>query len=78
MPKQSYIATVEGQVCMQEAVKYYGLTQAQIAAQAGLKTRTSVGHLMQGKRVERGAFKRICTCLDLDYHVIQGKRIKTG
>ena len=72
MPKQSYIATLEGQECVREAVKYYGLTQAQIAAQAGLKTRTSVGHLIQGKRVERGAFKRICNCLDLDYRAIAG------
>ena len=53
MPKQSYIATVEGQVCVQEAVKYHGLTQAQIAAQAGLKTRTS-GSLDAGQASRAG------------------------
>ena len=72
MPKQSYIATVEGQVWVQETVRYLGLTQEQIADQANLKTRTSVGKLIKGKRVERGAFKRICNCLDLDYRAIAG------
>ena len=72
MPKQSYIATVEGQVWVQETVRYLGLTQEQIADQANLKTRTSVGKLINGKRVERGAFKRICKCLGLDYTAIAG------
>ena len=72
MPKQSYTATLEGQVWVQETVRYLGLTQEQIADQANLKTRTSVGKLVNGKRVERGAFKRICRCLGLDYRAIAG------
>ncbi|MBD1860028.1 MULTISPECIES: helix-turn-helix transcriptional regulator [Leptolyngbya] len=72
MPKQSYTATSEGQRWVQEAVKYHGLTQNQIAEQANLKVRTPVSKLVNGKPVERGAFKRICNCLNLDYRVIAG------
>ncbi|PZO35654.1 MAG: hypothetical protein DCF19_23320 [Pseudanabaena frigida] len=47
-------------------------SQEELAFQASLSTRTSVGKFFQGKPVEQKSFIKICQALNLDWQEIAG------
>ncbi len=70
MAKQSYVATSQGQTQVQQAIARIGLTQMELAGQVGLKTRSSISKLINGRRVERKIFQRICQALQVDWREV--------
>lgn len=72
MIKRSHAATTEGQILVRDAIVYSGMSQAEIAAKAGLKTRSAVSNFTNGKPVGVKNFQKLCEVLGLGWRAIAG------
>jgi len=78
MRKRSLSSTELGITKAKQAFEATGLTQDELAEQAGLFTRQSVWKFFSGKPVNRTTFVKMCSILDLDWQEIAAVEEDTG
>lgn len=75
MARQSLSASEQGIRKAKQAFRRTELTQALLADEIGLKTRSSIGKFFKGQTIELFIFKAICSRLELDWEEIAAPQI---
>ncbi|HEY9297347.1 MAG TPA: NACHT domain-containing protein, partial [Phormidium sp.] len=75
MARQSLSASEQGIRKAKQAYMRTELTQALLADEIGLKTRSSIWKFFKGKSIDLGIFKAICSRLELDWEEIAAPKL---